>query len=48
MVSRNISNLSKLVGRNIAERRKQKGMTQEGLGESLGITGTAMSRVESG
>ncbi len=48
MVSRNISNLSKLVGRNIAERRKQIGMTQEGLGEILGITGAAMSRIESG
>lgn len=48
MASRNITNLSKLVGRNIAERRRQLGLTQEALGENLGITGAALSRIESG
>ncbi len=48
MASRNITKLSKLVGLNIAERRRRAGLTQEALGEHLGITGAAVSRIESG
>ena len=48
MASRKITNLSALVGRNIAERRKRLGMSQERLAEALDISGAAMSRIESG
>lgn len=36
------------VGRYIASMRKQKGMTQEQLGERLGVTGKTISRWETG
>lgn len=48
MGSRKIHNLSLLVGENIARRRKQLGMTQDDLAERLKISGSAMSRIESG
>lgn len=48
MGSRKIHNLSLLVGENIARRRKQLGMAQDDLAERLKISGSAMSRIESG
>lgn len=48
MASRKTTNLSKLVGKNIAERRKRLGISQERLAELLEISGAAMSRIESG
>lgn len=48
MVSRKVLKLSALVGGNIARRRKQLGMTQDALAEALKISGSALSRIESG
>lgn len=48
MVSRKVLKLSELVGGNIARRRKQLGMTQDALAEALKISGSALSRIESG
>lgn len=36
------------IGRRIAELRKTRGMTQDALGEHLGITGKQVARVEYG
>ena len=48
MASRKTTNLSILVGRNIAERRKRMGLSQDKLAEGLGISPSALSRIESG
>lgn len=48
MAFRKIHRLSALVGENIARRRKQLGITQEELAERLKVSGSAMSRIESG
>lgn len=48
MASRKTLKLSELVGGNIARRRKQLGMTQDALAEALHISGSALSRIESG
>lgn len=48
MASRRTTNLSILVGRNIAERRKRIGMSQEKLAEELEISASSLSRIESG
>ena len=36
------------IGRFIAEKRKQKNMTQEALGEKVGVTNKTVSRWETG
>lgn len=36
------------IGKFIAQLRKEKGLTQEQLGEQLGITGKAVSKWETG
>lgn len=41
-------NLANLVGKNIVERRKRIGMTQDSLAEALHISGAALSRIERG
>lgn len=48
MLSRKVLKLSALVGGNIVRRRKQLGMTQDALAEALKISGSALSRIESG
>lgn len=48
MGSRKTSELSILVGKNITEKRKRLGMTQEKLAERMDISGSALSRIESG
>lgn len=48
MASRKTTNLSILVGRNIAERRKRQGFSQDRLAEALDISASALSRIESG
>lgn len=48
MASRKTTNLSILVGRNIAERRKHMGFSQDKLAEALEISASALSRIESG
>lgn len=48
MASRKIYNLSILVGRDIAERGKRLGMSQERLAEALEISGASLLRIESG
>lgn len=48
MDSEHTVNLSKLVGRNISDRRKILGLTQEEVADRLQITAAALSRIESG
>lgn len=48
MASDKTNNLSALVGRNIAQRRKILGITQDDLADRLNITPAALSRIESG
>lgn len=48
MSSGKTHNLSALVGRNIARRRKILGITQDDLADRLKITPAALSRIESG
>ena len=48
MPSRKTTNLSILVGKNIAERRKRLGFSQDRLSEALKISASALSRIERG
>ena len=48
MKERKDNNLAKLVGSNIAARRKQKNWTQAQLGEKLGIGTDSLCRIERG
>lgn len=48
MASRKTTNLSILLGRNIAERRKRMGFSQDKLAEALEISPSSLSRIESG
>ncbi len=41
-------NLTKLIGKNIRQKRKNLGLTQERLSEQLGITQQSLCRMESG
>ena len=36
------------IGKTIAERRREKGLTQEALGEKLGVSSKSISRWETG
>lgn len=48
MKEKRLSSVAGLVGNNIAERRKQKHMTQARMGELLGITTDSLCRMERG
>ena len=48
MKEKRLSSVAELVGSNIAERRKQKHMTQARMGELLGITTDSLCRMERG
>ena len=48
MASRKTTHLSILVGRNIAERRKRQGFSQDRLADALDISASELSRIESG
>ena len=39
---------SQIIGKNIAEFRKNKALTQEQLGDAVGVTGQAVSKWENG
>lgn len=48
VVPRKTCELSLLVGKNITERRKRIGLSQEKLAEALDISASSLSRIESG
>lgn len=48
MKEKRLSSVAGLVGNNIAERRKQKHMTQARMGELLGITTDSLCRMGAG
>lgn len=48
MSTRNVHNLAVIVGKNVAQRRKELGLKQADLAEKLGIGADSLSRLEKG
>jgi len=48
MAERKVRDLAKIVGANIAGRRKQQGLTQADFAERLGMGADSLSRIEKG